>query len=391
MITNTTGSLGYGLMFKDFALWGNSANQASGDQDGIKVSMDYGHIERVHIRYMGGNGLEFVGTSIDNQITNCGIYNCTNGLVIDTGVSDLLFTNLISGANLTGIRFDGGGSNCMFNGGHIYGGGGCVNLIYFDGGGTRCRFTGMLIESCLQHGIVLDVTDADISDVAFNGCNIYTSSQTTANTWDHVIVTRDSGVKIAYSPQFNSCTFGKITGNDCRYFINLPSYAYNAIVSGNRMNRSVMDTECVLDNTLAAYKALITGNQGYIARGEVRSLSGTISDLTQNYHNSVDNPFGQDVLVLDETIYVTTGATATSPNIDCGIGSSATTDYVTLFDDLPGETPGVYHSVHTATFGKQTTPILWQTGTGNRYLNHSIKDAAATGMVATYTIRVMGV
>jgi hypothetical protein len=130
-------------------------------------------------------------------------------------------------------------------------------------------------------------------------------------------------------------------------------------------------------------------NIGYIARGEIRTYSGTIATLTENAYNSVDNPFGQAVRVLSLDIYLSTNATSTAPNIDCGIGSSATTDYTTLFDDLPGETAGFYNSLIT-TPGAQTVPILWASGSGNRYLNMSIKDAAATGMVATYTVTVMG-
>lgn len=130
-------------------------------------------------------------------------------------------------------------------------------------------------------------------------------------------------------------------------------------------------------------------NAGYIAPGENRTYTGSIATLTENAFNSLDNPFGQNVALLSLDVYVATAATATSPNIDCGIGSSATADYVTLFQDLPGETIGLYNS-KIATPGAQTQPILWQTGAGNRYLNMSIKDAAATGMVATYVATVMG-
>ncbi len=133
----------------------------------------------------------------------------------------------------------------------------------------------------------------------------------------------------------------------------------------------------------------IYGNTGYIAPGEIRSHSGSIATLTENAFNSLDNPFGQNVALLSLDIYVATGATATSPNIDCGIGASATADYTNLFDNLPGETPGLYNS-KISTPGAQTQPIIWQSGTGNRYLNMSIKDAAATGMIATYVATVMG-
>ncbi|MFA5408440.1 MAG: right-handed parallel beta-helix repeat-containing protein [Bacilli bacterium] len=133
----------------------------------------------------------------------------------------------------------------------------------------------------------------------------------------------------------------------------------------------------------------ICGNVGHVAPGEVRTYSGSIATLTQDAFNSLDNPFGQAVRLLSLDIYVSTGATATTPNIDCGIGSSATTDYTTLFDDLPGETIGFYRSTITIP-GAQSVPQLWESGSGNRYLNMSIKDAAATGMVATYVVTVMG-
>lgn len=135
--------------------------------------------------------------------------------------------------------------------------------------------------------------------------------------------------------------------------------------------------------------SIVQRNRGYIGPGEIVTHRGSIATLTQDAFNSVDNPFGQNVALLSLDIYVSTGATATSPNIDCGIGSSPTTDYTNLFDDLPGETIGLYNS-KIATPGAQTQPILWQSGAGNRYLNMSMKDAAATGMVATYVATVMG-
>jgi len=52
---------------------------------------------------------------------------------------------------------------------------------------------------------------------------------------------------------------------------------------------------------------------------------------------------------------------------------------------MPMATKSDIHST-----GAQAQPILWQSGAGNRYLNMSIKDAAATGMVATYVVTVMG-
>jgi len=135
------------------------------------------------------------------------------------------------------------------------------------------------------------------------------------------------------------------------------------------------------------------GNQGgaSILPGELRTYSGSIATLTQNAYNSLNNPFGQAVALENLEIYISTGTTDTESiaTIDCGIGSSATTDYTTLFEGIPAKTAGFYKSI-IATPGTQTLPILWATGSGNRYLNMSIKDAAATGMVATYVATVRG-
>jgi hypothetical protein len=162
-------------------------------------------------------------------------------------------------------------------------------------------------------------------------------------------------------------------------------------LGGNLIESNILSCGVSLATPGMIYAPLSTvrNNVGYVARGEIRTVSGSIATLTENAYNSVDNPFGQAVRLIALDIYVSTAATSTSPNIDCGIGSGATTDYTNLFDDLPGETIGLYNS-KIATPGAQTQPILWESGAGNRYLNMSIKDAAATGMVATYVATVMG-
>jgi hypothetical protein len=208
----------------------------------------------------------------------------------------------------------------------------------------------------------------------------------------------------------NSYIMGAVTGSDIAVYFN-ETKATNNLLFDNCYIRSqggwalayatIVQTRCpfnnctfdlgggTLTNYLAYFKTGLNTFLGYIAPGEIRTYSGTIATLTENAFNSLDNPFGQAVRVLDLQINVTTGATATTPDLDCGIGSSATTDYTTLFDDLPGETIGFYTST-IATPGAQTVPQLWASGSGNRYLNMSIKGAAATGMVASYTVTVMG-
>lgn len=139
----------------------------------------------------------------------------------------------------------------------------------------------------------------------------------------------------------------------------------------------------------------ILSNHSYIAPGEIRTISGTLAGVTPAgimTGGSIDNPFGRTVRVVSVDIEITTQGAA-SGSMCVGIGSSATTDYATIFSVLPtdpGTTyPYLYNSTKTATYGVQTNPINWATGAGNRYLNFYAHVANAA-LVATYTITVMG-
>jgi hypothetical protein len=138
---------------------------------------------------------------------------------------------------------------------------------------------------------------------------------------------------------------------------------------------------------------LVSRNQGYIGRGEIKTISGTLAGVTPaGIMLSLDNPFGQAVRVLDVDIDITTQG-AGSGTMCAGVGSSATTDYATIFSVLPtdpGTTyPYFYRATKTATYGVLSSPINWATGSGNRYLNF-YAHAANNGLVATYTVTVMG-
>jgi hypothetical protein len=139
---------------------------------------------------------------------------------------------------------------------------------------------------------------------------------------------------------------------------------------------------------------------GYIATGEIRTISGTITGTASDNGSlmlSIDNPFGQAVRVTSVQIEITVQASAAA-TMDCGIGSSATANYTTMIAALPINQGTSYpyfydsRSFITATYGTQTISINWATGSGNRYLNFFNPSANASGTVfrATYTITVMG-
>jgi hypothetical protein len=254
--------------------------------------------------------------------------------------------------------------------------------------------------------VVLDEADATITankihSIGQYGVRIATTSGWTApryiqiahnDIYDCPSVTAYGGPVYVSNTDYVDILYNNLDGNSNTNARGIQfastTTAPNTRIIGNALKGVSAKANLMYGDTADMY---VRDNQGFIAAGEIRTINGSISTLTENAYNSVDNPFGQDVLVLDETIYISTKATSGAPRLDCGIGSSATTDYTTVFDDITCETVGPYHSTNTTTIGKQTSPILWQTGTGNRYFNHSIKAAAATGMVASYSIRVMGI
>lgn len=138
---------------------------------------------------------------------------------------------------------------------------------------------------------------------------------------------------------------------------------------------------------------VISGNDGYIAPGEIRTISGALAGVTPaGIMTSIDNPFGQAVRVLSVDVSITTQG-AGSGTMCAGIGSDPATDYATMFSVLPcdpGTTyPYFYNSTKTATYGVQVDAINWATGANNRYLNF-YAHVANNGLVGTYTITVMG-
>lgn len=143
----------------------------------------------------------------------------------------------------------------------------------------------------------------------------------------------------------------------------------------------------------------ISGNVGFIATGETRTISGTLAGVTpagimtiNGTAAGIDNPFGQTVRVMSVDVEVTTQGAA-SGTMDVGVGSSASADYNTMFNVLPCDNgtsyPYFFNSLKTATYGVQTNPIYWNTGSGNRYLNF-YAHVANNGYAATYTITCMG-
>jgi hypothetical protein len=368
---------------------GNSANNPTGTY-GIDASGEEGiAIDHVRVTDCKADGIYSngtIGSATSGSLRNIwAISNGNNGIYLNNSwgwFGDAIYSY---GNGKAGVALDNGGGEHMMT--NIS----CdQNLAGYDFicNGVRNKVTNLWIGSSTD-GTFAHLLLYNAKDCMFS--NVTIKCATASLDTDYVMF---------YAPEGGDCSGNVITGlsiwgdsvaglgkavRSCR--------TTTGTVNGNRIIGGHIQyvSTYLSEETSNPNAVTIEKMYEYIAPGEIRTYSGTIGTLTENAYNSVDNPFGQNVLVLDETIYISTKATSGAPRLDCGIGSSATTDYTTVFDDITCETVGPYHSTNTTTIGKQTSPILWQTGTGNRYFNHSIKAAAATGLVATYTIRVMGV
>lgn len=289
----------------------------------------------------------------------------------------------------------------------------------FSVGGVGEKLSDCWVDNCTVAGY-LNSDACIVSNCVFNESGYFSVTGGCFDTIvDHCLfIDTDTGIVPMYVESIKNVTisnniFAPFQGDaDASYCISVGADSHNIRIIGNTLLSDSVSGYCIYitsgaedvsieGNTSigrASYgggvndsgtRTIIRNNDGFLGKGEERTYCKTISLLTQNDYNSLDNPFYQSVGVLSVDVYVSTKATSTSPNLDCGIGSSATTDYTTLFDDLPGETVGFYKSTLT-TPGTQTVAQLWEYGSGNRYLNMSIKDAAATGMVAKEIIRVIG-
>lgn len=250
------------------------------------------------------------------------------------------------------------------------------NIIRGAGGGIS--FSGAASESKINDNRILSPTNLGISVVDFTRGEIYRNYCSMPGVNEAIKLTTSSSNYILNNDIYRGKGIAEVSS----------ACDYNLYEGNNFYTYTLIDWLKVL-GPHSVCRGNFCNNVMSVGAGEIGTISGSIATLTQDAFNSLDNPFGKAVRLLALDIYVSTGATATSPNIDCGIGSSAEADYTNLFDNLPGETIGIYNS-KIATPGAQTQPILWQSGAGNRYLNMSIKDAAATGMVATYVATVMG-
>jgi len=395
---------------RDLGLEGNESNNATGN--GIDIdSLTSPFINNVIIQNMPEDGITCDNTFTNGGavLTNVRIASCVkNGIEVTTYglIMSSVYTTLngYSGASLHGGELNivnyNSDRDCITPPNANYraftiSGSSCSNLsnIYVDGGdggGADCSQNySMLIASSNDINITNLMIDGGSVAGGHRCLYVYDCDGVHVdNFWidDSVndggrygIYTYDSN-HCSYTNGFIECdanvgTIGIFEHTDCS----------NNIFSNNDL------TYCSVKASISGVNTLVSGNTGYIGRGELRTISIAITAGNEHQVTSLQNLFGGDVLIVSAYLSITTAASASNPTYDMGTdddGAGVPSVALNLFDGV-ADTVGYYSAQVAGSGGTLTVPILWQ-ATGNDWVNFIIEDANGADTAGVIYITVIG-
>lgn len=164
---------------------------------------------------------------------------------------------------------------------------------------------------------------------------------------------------------------------------------YNKIINSKSLVGSAAPLTKVGANTL------ISNNTGYIAQGEVRTASGS---LTAGVANAITfawhNPEAQDIIIRKVVVEITTGSVTANSVIDVGIADDATgaNRGTEFFDDLDANDVDVNDSWVAGDGGTQTKWVFCQDSASatDGWVVGQILVADAAALVGKYYIEYVG-
>jgi hypothetical protein len=255
---------------------------------------------------------------------------------------------------------------------------------------TRVTVSGCVIAGNYNSGIISGLggiaTGADY--VTVTGCVFDSNGQQTNNTYYDIQLDEHSGDGSTYWI-ISDNIFKAVAANKVKYNITESTNSNYNLITGNIFSGAVTSAiNKVGVNTVAS------NNQGYIAPGEVRTVSGSLTGGAENtivfaWHN----PEAQDILIKKVVVNVTT-ADASAANIDVGIADDATytNGGTEFFNDLAGETAQLNDSWVAGDGGAQTKWVLCQDSASatDGWVVGKALGADATDLVGSYYIEYTG-
>lgn len=270
------------------------------------------------------------------------------------------------------------------------------NYIRTDGATSRAIYVLQTSSSAAMESITIDSNEVtNPTAVAVRGgIDIYTTGTSAIN----IVQINDNYIHdCLYGVYIHQNSTGRITQVQCNNNkIETCGTGISIAASDNVQicNNDIYNctTPVSLSNNT---KVLINNTLGYIASGEVRTASGT---LTAGVANAIafawHNPEAQDILIKKVVIEVTTGGGTAGSHLDVGIADDATgTNRGTeFFNDIDLNLTAILDSTLAASGGTQTVWVFCQDSASatDGWIVGQILDADAASLVGSYYIEYVG-
>ena len=268
-------------------------------------------------------------------------------------------------------------------------------FLYISGNGIDSLGSSIKIDNCFFYNLTSLTKGYDIRipwgvDIQITGNTFwgdasadYTGQIRIQGTQGQTIITGNN----FYGANRASYAVYDVTAN----ISNLPDVICNNQFYGYKTTTPVYINSTVKKNTI------VQANQGYVAPGEIRILSGTLTaGVADAIAFSHQNPYPQDAYVDRVVIEVTTtGGTATSV-LQVGIADDATgTNIGAEFFPAAGcdlNATAVYESRYATDTGVQVKPVTIQDSVSatDSWVVGKIKTANASSLVGKYYVFLVG-
>jgi len=336
------------------------------------------------------------------------------GIQVETSTHSSIESNIIdlaAGSAAVGIRLKSSGTNVTGNMiktvDNSYG-----NAIYSTDAITAITITdNTIIDSRrgIEVGSISDsvIANNTITGAYYSGITVGTRNIVSGNLIDggdlNGIDGIDDGCIIVDNTVINCIYAGVILNAKTDVVIQGNSFSSNGygVRLQGALARVIVINNLVFNNTAtirvdeASGDFTVEKNQGYIAPGEIRTASGS---LTAGNANAIgfawNNPEVQDILIKKVVIEVTTAGGTVGSHLDVGIADDAagTNRGVEFFDDLLLNTTQVHDSWVGGDGGTQTKYVLCQdtASATDDWIVGQILDANAASLVGKYYIEYVG-
>lgn len=270
----------------------------------------------------------------------------------------------------------------------------CDNLISFSIAGEYLnRGIYFDVEGVNVAGNVINAVISGGTGIYANGANFIIDSNTVYTAQVAIRINKNTGI----------ISNNLVTTSD--YGIYFASALNNIIIEGNMMPTSPIrlftgSTKIEIVNNYVSgittpESNIIYHNVGYIASGEERSVSGS---LTAGVANAIcfawNNPEAQDILIKKVVIEVTTGGGTVGSHLDVGIADDAagTNRGTEFFNDLLLNNVSINDSGLAGDGGTQTKWVFCEdsAAVANDWVVGQILDANAAALVGKYYIVYAG-